>query len=132
MDGEKNIDRRIADALASNSELDLHANEQSLLEQVQQIFQGRNRWSNALMAVIIFFLMGFSCYAAYRFYCAVEVKELIAWSIAITLGMMFISMLKIWAWLEMEKYSTIREIKRLELQLLTLHEQWTATEAKDA
>jgi len=39
-------------------------------------------------------------------------------------GLMSISIMKIWAWMEMEmeKYSTIREIKRLELQVVTLRE----------
>lgn len=125
---EKNsIDAKIRAALKEDAPHDLFPvfDEQSLFAQAMQIFRGRNRWINSIMVVCSLACLGLSGYAAYRFYWAVDTKELIAWSVAFTVGILAISIMKIWAWLEMEKYSTIREIKRLELQVVSLREQVT-------
>ncbi len=126
---EKNssIDAQIRAALKKDAPTDLllELDEQSLFAQAMQIFRGRNRWINSIMVVCSLAGVGISGYAAYRFYWAVEIKELIAWSVAFNIAILAVSIMKIWAWLEMEKYSTIREIKRLELQVVALREQFT-------
>lgn len=118
------VDARILAAITADAppELSLEIDEQSLFAQAMQIFRGRNRWINSIMVVCSLICLGISGYAALRFYWAVEFKELIACSVAFMVGLMSISIMKIWAWMEMEKYSTIREIKRLELQVVTLRE----------
>lgn len=118
------VDARILAAITADAppELSLEIDEQSLFAQAMQIFRGRNRWINSIMVVCSLICLGLSGYAALRFYWAVEFKELIACSVAFMVGLMSISIMKIWAWMEMEKYSTIREIKRLELQVVTLRE----------
>jgi len=118
------VDARILAAITADAppELSLEIDEQSLFAQAMQIFRGRNRWINSIMVVCSLICLGLSGYAAFRFYWAVEFKELIACSVAFMVGLMSISIMKIWAWMEMEKYSTIREIKRLELQVVTLRE----------
>ncbi len=125
MSGKKNIDEQIRAALKDGAPTDLLPafDEQSLFSQAMQIFRGRNRMINLLMVVCSLGCVGLSGYAAFRFYWAVDVKELIAWSVAFLAGILAVSVMKIWAWLEMEKYSTIREIKRLELQVVALREQ---------
>ncbi len=124
MNSKNNLDDKIRAALRDETPPDLLSNfdEQSLLAQALQIFRGRNRWINSVMVICSLACLGLSGYAAYRFYWAVETKELIVWSVAFMLGFLAVSFMKIWAWLEMEKYSTIREIKRLELQVVTLRE----------
>ncbi len=125
MSDKNSIDAKIRAALEETSRKELLAgfDEQSLFDQAMQIFRGRNRWINWIMVVCSLACVGLSAYAAYRFYGAVNVKELIAWSIAFIFGILVVSIMKIWAWLEMEKYTTIREIKRLELQVVALREQ---------
>ncbi len=123
---EKNsIDAKIRAALEDDAPSDLLPgfDEQTLFAQAMQIFRGRNRWINSIMVVCSLACLGLSGYAAYRFYWAIDIKELIAWSVAFIIGILAVSIMKIWAWLEMEKYSTIREIKRLELQVVALREQ---------
>ncbi len=121
----QNIDAKIRAALESDAPDDFMPSfdEQSLFAQAMQLFRGRNRWINSIMVICSLACVGFSGYAAYRFYWAVEMKELIAWSVAFIIGFLAVSIMKIWAWLEIEKYSTIREIKRLELQVVALREQ---------
>ena len=105
------------------NDCDFTFDEQSLIAQARQIFRGRNRWINSMMVVCSLLCLALMAYAAYRFYWAVQVKELIAWSVAFSAAMLAISIMKIWAWLEMEKYSTMREIKRLELRVAMLVEK---------
>jgi len=125
MTNNDNVDAKIRAALKVEvpADWELEYDEQSLIAQARQIFRGRNRWINLIMALCTLLCLALSVYAAYKFYWAVEVKELIAWSIVFMVGLLSVSIMKIWAWLEMEKYSTIREIKRLELQVVTLREQ---------
>ncbi len=127
MSEKTNIDAQIRAALREDAPSDLlpEFDEPSLFAQAMQIFQGRNRWINSIMVVCSLACVGLSGYAAYRFYWAVEVKELIAWSVAFIIGILAVSIMKIWAWLEMEKYSTIREIKRLELQVVALRDKFS-------
>ncbi len=126
MTNRDDLDSKIHAALKTDfpPEFELEFDEQSLFAQAMQIFRGRNRWINSIMVVCSLAVIGLSSYASFRFYWAVEVKELIAWSVAFMVGLLSVSIMKIWAWLEMEKYSTIREIKRLELQVVTLREKF--------
>ena len=119
---EHEIDDKIKQALAAE-DAELYAQfalEPSLLEQGLELLQSRNRWMNALMLIVmpIFLVIGF--YSLWRFFAAQEVKELVGWAMGFGTSMAGISMMKIWAWMQMEKNNTVREIKRLELQMARL------------
>ena len=96
------------------------AQEPSLLEQGLELFQIRNRWVIVLMTIVmpIFVVIGF--YSLWRFFGAQETKALVGWAMGFGSCMSALSMMKIWIWMQMEKNNTIREIKRLELQVARL------------
>lgn len=121
----RSLDNRIREALAAEVkvEFDPHFNEQSLIEQAMQIFRGRNRWVTLGAMFWGFGFMVFAVYSMYQFYWATEVKAMIGWTIGFMFSALAVSMMKLWAWMEMEKYTTIREIKRLELQLALMQDQ---------
>ena len=48
---------------------------------------------------------------------AVEVREVVAWSVGAILAMLGVAMLKMYFWMEMNKNVVLREVKRLELQI---------------
>lgn len=116
------IDDEIRQALSGDdaAAFDEFAGEQSLLEQAFELLKGRNRWFNIWVMVVTFVFLFLALFCSWKFYYATNVKELIGWSIGIGISIGTISMLKIWAWMEMEKNSTVREIKRLELQVARL------------
>lgn len=121
---EKFVDQKIQEALARSSvDVEVFANQQSLLHDILQIFRGRNWWINSIMAVVTLAVFVLCIYAGFRFYHASELKEIVGWSMTLIVSTLCISMLKIWSWLEMEKYSLIREIKRIELQLSLLRDE---------
>ena len=116
------IDDKIKQALAAE-DAELYAQfaqEPSLLEQGLELLQSRNRWVTALVMIMttIFLVLGF--YSLWRFFAAQEIKALMSWALAFGFCMATVSMMKIWAWMEMEKNNTVREIKRLELQVARL------------
>ncbi|TVQ33107.1 MAG: hypothetical protein EA376_03365 [Phycisphaeraceae bacterium] len=58
-----------------------------------------------------------------RFFNATETQEMIAWATGFLLITIFIVAMKIWVWMQMEKYVILRELKRLELQIARLAER---------
>ena len=116
------IDDKIKQALAAeDAELYTQfALEPSLLEQGLELLQSRNRWMNALMLIVMPIFLAIGIYSLWRFFAAQEIKELVGWAIGFASCMAAVSMMKIWAWMQMEKNNTVREIKRLELQVARL------------
>ena len=68
--------------------------------------------------MLVFLVLG--VYSIWQFSLASEVKVLIGWAMSFGFSMAAVSMLKLWAWMEIEKNCTVREIKRLELQVARL------------
>ena len=67
-----------------------------------------------------FIVLGFLIYAFIQFFNATETFELIKWTVAIFVGLMMMSMLKLFSWMQMNKNALMREIKRLELLISSL------------
>jgi hypothetical protein len=71
------------------------------------------------------FLAGTVCltlagYAVWRAAEATEVKAMLGWAGVAAFGFFFLGLLKMWFWMEMQKNSVVRELKRLELQVASL------------
>ena len=62
--------------------------------------------------------------AFYLLYCSVfnseATKDLIKWGVGTMIFLLGVSMLKIFAWMQMDKNALLREVKRLELQVSSL------------
>lgn len=116
------IDEKIKQALASeDAEIyEQFAEEPSLLAQGLELLQSRNRLINGVVVVVMFVFLGLGAYSIWQFSLASEIKVLIGWAMSFGFSMAAVSMLKLWAWMEIEKNCTVREIKRLELQVARL------------
>jgi len=64
--------------------------------------------------------LALAAYAVWRASEASEVKAMLGWAGVAALGFFFMGLLKVWFWMEMQKNSVVREIKRLELQVASL------------
>ena len=74
---------------------------------------------------IVGFLVGTLClvvgaYAVWRAAEASEVKAILGWGGLAAFSFFFLGLLKLWFWMEMQKNSVVREVKRLELQVASL------------
>ena len=116
------IDKMIRDALSAEDH-DLLADlgdEPTILQMVADTFRGRMKWVVVLVyvATTTFFLLGI--FSAVRFLSAETERDLIRWGVALMCCLVVVYAPKIWYWMELNKNTVMREVKRVELQIARL------------
>ncbi len=117
---EANIDQLIRAALNDEETQAFDdLGEQNIFEEALSVLNGRSKIITIMTVVVTFVMFGCAVYAGIQFFKTDPnaTKTLIAWASGFLMAMIGVSMLKMWYWLEMERHGTIREIKRVELQL---------------
>jgi len=94
--------------------------EQNMLQMVGGLFQGKNKWMMYVMNVMTLIFFSLFVYCLVQFFNTDATNELIKWGFGSIVFLFGMSMLKIFAWMQMDKNALIREIKRLELQVSSL------------
>jgi hypothetical protein len=97
--------------------------DQALHRQVLATFEGRLRWVNAAGWIAGFLLFGVACVLSWRFVYAAELADMLRWGAAAALALAGVSLVKLWFWLELQKNTILREVKRFELQVASLAAQ---------
>ena len=121
-ESSENIDELIKKALSQeDSEILERLGEQSILDQVMATFQGRMKWIAIYSVAMMLIIFALSVYSFIRFINAEEVRDMLLWGAGMGMGMMAVGLLKTWHWMQMDKNSLLREIKRLELHIVALH-----------
>ncbi|MFY0604207.1 MAG: hypothetical protein JXQ93_09665 [Flavobacteriaceae bacterium] len=121
MDNIEEIDQLIKETLTKEeAKFYEELNEEGLFGMVRSLFKGKLKWIIVLMITVNFIILGFLIYAIIQFFNATEIVELIKWACASFVGLMMISMLKLFSWMQMNKNAMMREIKRLELLVSSL------------
>ncbi len=99
--------------------------EQNIFQMLGGLFQGKNKWIILLFNVVMLIVLGLLIYCVVQFFNTDQTNDLIKWALAIVTGLMMISMLKMFIWMQMDKNSIKRELKRLELQVSNLSSKLT-------
>ncbi|WP_299336205.1 DUF6768 family protein [uncultured Psychroserpens sp.] len=94
--------------------------EQNVLGMIGGLFKGKNKWILILMNMMTLVFFGLFIYCVINFFDAVEIKALLKWGLGSLVFLIGVSMLKIFAWMQMDKNALLREMKRLELQVSSL------------
>ncbi|WP_299228776.1 DUF6768 family protein [uncultured Psychroserpens sp.] len=94
--------------------------EQNVLGMITGLFVGKNKWIMVLMNVMTLIFFGLFVYCTIKFFDTTATNELLKWGLGSLTFLIGVSMLKIFAWMQMDKNALLREIKRLELQVLSL------------
>ena len=113
------IDQRIQAALRGHTGGESFATDPNIAEEVIVAFRGRNRWLNILTVVFSLVFTFALIWAAVRFYGAETVTMQLRWGGLALLCFLMVSFIKVWFWLEMQSNRLLRELKRVELLLLT-------------
>lgn len=113
------LDQKIQAALRRDPAGDALTGEPNLAEEVLTAFRGRHRWFTAVVFVVNLVAFAGFLLAAVRFYGAAEVVAQLRWGGLAILLLLVMGMLKIWFWLEMHTNRVLREVKRVELLLIT-------------
>jgi len=117
----KDIDQLIKETLTEEEakfydELD----EQNLLEMIGGIFNTKHKWLVIIMNIVNVIALGVLIYCIIQFLKTDATNELIKWSVAGFICINFMTMIKLFSWMQMDKNALLREIKRLELQISSL------------
>ena len=115
------IDKLIRDTLNQEEAKFYDAlDEQNIFEMIFGLFKGKNAWINILMNIVVVVYFGLFIYCVIQFFDSETTESLIKWSFGSVILMISISMLKIFSWMQMDKHAILREMKRLELQVMSL------------
>lgn len=118
---KESIDKLIKETL-TEEEAKFYENleEQNVLQMILGLFQGKNKWLLILMNLVTIIFFGLFIYCLVQFFNVESTKELLKWGLGSLVFLLGVSMLKVFAWMQMDKNAIIREIKRLELQVSSL------------
>lgn len=116
------IDQRIKAELEKDTAVidALLAEEGGMPDMVAASFKGGMRRWVTLMYGVVTVVSGLMFWSAYRFYDAESAEDTIFWGISVLVAVTVIGQLKNWIYMEMNRSSLMREIKRLELAIATL------------
>ena len=118
---KEDIDKLIKETLTQEeSKFYDELEEQNVLQMVLGLFQGKNKWIMVLMNFMTLVFFGLFVYCTVQFFNVNETNDLIKWGIGGLVFLFGVSMLKVFAWMQMDKNAIIREVKRLELQVSSL------------
>lgn len=118
------FDQKIMRALeAEDAELFAQLDEQNVAEQLLSSFRGKNSWLVVLVYIYIVIFAVLMVYCGIQFFYASEVREMLMFGFGALFGAVVVSMTKIWYWMELNKNATMREMKRVELQLAELSQR---------
>lgn len=94
--------------------------EQNLFGMFAGLFKGKTKWLIVIMNIVnlvAFFLL---IYCIIQFLNSEETNELIKWASAGFICLIVGGMIKLYSWMQMDRNSLLREIKRLEIQVSSL------------
>ena len=117
-----NIDAKIKRALeATDTDLaDEFDGDQSMTEMVFDVFRGTQKWLTFLAIFWGFVFMAGSVFGIIQLFKAQETREHILWGLGVVFCFSAVSMMKVWFWMQMNRNSILREIKRVELRVARL------------
>lgn len=120
---KEKIDELIKEAL-SNEEAKFYdeLGEQTLLEKLGGVHKGKTGWLATMMTIAHVLIFVLFVFCAIQFFDAEETNELIKWASAGFLCMIFMGMMKLYIWMQIDKNDILRELKRMEMQVAVLFE----------
>jgi hypothetical protein len=120
-----NIDEKIRQQLQQDTaQLDeIILDDSGLLGRLLPIFKGGMKWWVWLVNVLALLTAILMIWSGYRFWYAEISQAQIFWGVIFLASLQMQSMLKNWLFMEMNRTSNLREIKRLEIAVVRLSEK---------
>ncbi len=115
------LDRQIEEALTAEDRALLDEfGEQGLIEQAFGVYQGKFRWVAMMASIAMLVLTAGAFYSVWMFFQSGDTVLAVRWGSLAWLLMTMVGFMKVWFWMRMESNRVIREIKRVELQVVQL------------
>ncbi len=115
------IDEQIRQALKNEESMLLSdgEDEAGLFDLVGMSFRGKKAWMTWYMWIMGFVVFFLGVYSFIQFLSEDDLKTSLAWVLAIVTCLFALALIKIISWQQMNKLELMRELKRLELRILT-------------
>ena len=115
------IDKLIKEAL-SKEEAQFYdeLEEKNIVGKLTDVYKSKMGWLAITMNIVHILIFVFFVYALFEFFNAESTRDMIIWCSAGFLSMIFMAMLKLYVWMQMDKNDLLRELKRIELQISVL------------
>lgn len=117
-----NIDKRISEELENeSSQIDEILNDKQTLSDLLlgSYRSGLGRWTVAV-SIVTFVVSALMVWSGYRFFSADNQETVLFWGFCLLIALVCQIALKQWVWMEMNRSSLHREIKRLEIAVARL------------
>lgn len=116
------LDDKILAAMRSETEESLgeYSKELGLFGLVGESFKGSLAWVVVLAFVLIFVFIGLGIYCGINFFHATDIASKLNWFAGASLAFIIVIVLRLWYFMELNRLSIRREIKRVELQVSLL------------
>lgn len=123
---EEEIDKLITESL-DKEEAEFYNNleEKSLFKMWGDLYTGKLGWVAILTSIVHTIVVAICFYYGYKLFVVEGVTEILRYGTILFVALAFGSMIKLWHWMQMDKNSILREIKRLEFQVAILTEKIT-------
>lgn len=122
---KEEIDKLITESL-SKDEAEFYNNlegEEGLLKSVTGLYSGKLAWMATVMTIVHLLVVIVALYSGYQLFTSESTVEILQLGSIMFIALMFASMIKLWTWLQMQKKSILREMKRIEYQIAVLMEK---------
>lgn len=121
---KKEIDHFITQSL-NKDEAEFYSNldEEGVFKMWGGLYKGKYGWLAAIQSVFITIFVVIAIYCGYWFFSVDTTTEMLRYGAGLFIAMMFTAMLKLWLWMQMDKNSILREMKRIEYQVAVLMEK---------
>lgn len=117
----EDIDKLIKETLTEEeSKFYDELDEQNWFQMIGGLYKGKNAWLVIIMHIMTIVVFGLLIYCIIQTTEVENTNDLMLWIAGALFCFMTMSMLKIFAWMQIHKNAMVREMKRLELQISSL------------
>ena len=119
------LDEEIRKALSEDDRkaMDELGKQASLWEMLAMSFRGKQAWMTWYMWILGLVVTVAGVYSFVQFHASTDIKQSLAWMLAMQVCLSVIVIIKVLGWQQMQKLELMREIKRIELRQLLEREQ---------
>ena len=126
MKTEQEIDQLIKESLSKvEAEFYNELEEEGLWKKIGRLYTGKFGWMAILTAIVHTIVVAIAVYCGYKLFTVPDTTEILRYGVVLFIALSFGCMIKLWQWMQMDKDSILREMKRLEYQVAILMEKKT-------
>jgi hypothetical protein len=112
------LDKMIAEALSEEDrEIMAQTSQRGVFAELFGQLSGHNAWIKWVSYLYIAVFVGLFIWAAWNFFAATDVLVALKWGVGAVVAVMFVAVLKLYLFTEIQTDRIIRELKRVELML---------------